>query len=281
MNPKLGATTLSWIHPLWNDEAGLYAIKKASDTGFDLIELLLPHSMQIDTIAVKQQLKKYNLDAVCGLNLSIDTHIPTHPKEATVLIKKALDKAELIGATHLGGVLHSGIGAFSGNVCSDSEKNIICEVWADVSDYAQRHGLTIGIEPVNRYESYVCNTGENVLELLERVNAPNMYLHLDTFHMNIEEDNFYQPIKKAGNSLKHIHMTESNRGMLGEGNVDWADLFRALKEINYNGNLVLENFSSSVKGMSSAVSLWQKSKYDADDLAKGSLNYMRKMIEYA
>ncbi|WP_165021844.1 MULTISPECIES: sugar phosphate isomerase/epimerase family protein [unclassified Dysgonomonas] len=278
MNPQLGATTLSWIHPLWNDEAGLYAIKKASDIGFDLIELLLPHSMVIDTNSVRKQLDRYNIDAVCGLNLSADTHIPTHPKEALQLIKKALDKVAELELNHLGGVLHSGIGSFSGNVCTESEKQTICDVWAEVADYAQQYGVNIGVEPINRYESYICNTGENVLELLKRLDVSNMYLHLDTFHMNIEEDNFYDPIISAGDRLKHVHMTESNRGMLGEGNVHWADLFKALKEIDYTGNLVLENFSSSVEGMSSAVSLWQRSKYDADDLAKGSLEFIRKMI---
>ena len=81
----------------------------------------------------------------------------------------------------------------------------------------------------------------------------------------------------AGSRLRHIHMTESNRGMLGEGNVRWDDLFRGLQEIDFNGNLVLENFSNSVPGMAEAVSLWRPSKYNADELAKGSLAFMRKM----
>lgn len=277
MKPKYGATMLSWIAPIWDDEAVLYAIKKAGETGFDLIELLLPHTMDIDAKEVKKQLKKYNMEALCGLNLSPETHIPSHPKNATILIKKAIDKVTELGLKHLGGVLHSGIGAFSGHLCTETEKNKICEVWSNIAEYASKQEITIGVEPVNRYESYICNTAENVLELLNKVNAPNMYLHLDTFHMNIEEDNFYEPIKKAGKQLKHIHMTESNRGMLGQGNVHWNDLFHALKEIRYEGNLVLENFSSSVKGMSEAVSLWQKSKYDADELAKKSLDYMKKM----
>jgi D-psicose/D-tagatose/L-ribulose 3-epimerase len=180
--------------------------------------------------------------------------------------------------THIGGVLHSGIGAFSGNCCTDSEKSMICEVWAEIASYAARFGITIGIEPVNRYESYVCNTGDNVLKLIQKVNASNMFLHLDTFHMNIEEDNFYEPVIQAGNRLKQIHITESHRGMTGEGNVHWNDLIRALKEIHFDGNLVLENFSTSVEGMSNAVSLWQLSKYNADELAKGSLEFVRKMI---
>ena len=269
---------LSWIHPSWNDEAVMYAICKAAETGFDLIELLLPHNMQIDVNAIRQQLKKYRLDAVCGLNLSVNTHIPTHPDEASRLIKKAINITNAMGLTHLGGVLHSGIGAFSGNICTDEEKGIICEVWNEIAVYAAKYGISIGVEPINRYESYVCNTGDNVLELLQKVNASNMFLHLDTFHMNMEEDNFYHPVIQAGNRLKQIHTTESNRGMLGEGNVRWDDLVRALKEIRFDGNLVLENFSTSVKGMSNAVSLWQPSKYDADELAKGSLAFVWEMM---
>ena len=83
----------------------------------------------------------------------------------------------------------------------------------------------------------------------------------------------------AGARLQHIHMTESDRGMLGEGNVRWDDLFRGLQEIDFKGRLVLENFSNSIPGMAEAVSLWRPSKYPAKELAKGSLAFMRKMAE--
>ena len=96
--------------------------------------------------------------------------------------------------------------------------------------------------------------------------------------MNIEEANFYDPIILAGNKLKHVHITESHRGMLGEGTVNWNELFQALKEINFEGNLVLENFSSSVPGMQQMVSLWQKSPYDAEELALGSLEFMKSYL---
>lgn len=200
-----------------------------------------------------------------------------YPKKATCLIKEALDKASELEVDYLGGVLHSGIGVFSGKQRTQEEENTLCEVWAEVAEYAARSGITIGIEPINRYESYMCTSAEEVLRFIKRVNAPNLSLHLDTFHMNIEETSFYEPVIAAGSRLRHIHMTESDRGMLGEGNVRWDDLFRGLQEIDFNGNLVLENFSNSVPGMAEAVSLWRPSKYNADALAKGSLAFMRKM----
>lgn len=279
MNPKFGASILSYMLPNWNDTDGAIAIEKTAKAGFDLIEILLPPSLDIDTKKTLSALKKNGLDVVCSMNLPKTAHIPFHPKEAIRLLKNTLDITEALGANLLCGVLHSGIGVFSGDILQQSEIETIVQVWQEIADYAATKGIDIAVEPINRYESYVCNTGKNVLDLIQATGKSNIFLHLDTFHMNIEEDNFSEPVLHANNQLKHIHMTESNRGMLGEGNVHWEDLFTALQKIDYNGNLVLENFSSSIKGMQQAVSLWQKSPYDADSLAHGSLKFMKEMVE--
>ena len=278
MNIKIGASLLSWITPNWTAEAGKYAIEQTAKAGFDLIEILLPNSMEIDAKAVKQQLKENHLEVVCSLNLPKEAHIAFYPKEAEKLIKNAIDKTSDLETNFLGGVLHGGIGVFSGNPLSETEKNTIVEVWSSVADYAKEKGVNIAVEPINRYESYVCNTAENVLELIEKTGKDNLFLHLDTFHMNIEENNFRDPILLANQKLKHIHVTESHRGMLGEGTVNWNQFFDALKEINFEGNLVLENFSSSILGMQQMVSLWQKSPYNAEQLALGSLNFIKQNL---
>ena len=278
MNIKIGASLLSWITPNWTAEAGKYAIEQTAKAGFDLIEILLPNSMEIDAKAVIQQLKENHLEVVCSLNLPKEAHIAFYPKEAEKLIKNAIDKTSDLETNFLGGVLHGGIGVFSGNPLSETEKNTIVEVWSSVADYAKEKGVNIAVEPINRYESYVCNTAENVLELIEKTGKDNLFLHLDTFHMNIEENNFRDPILLANQKLKHIHVTESHRGMLGEGTVNWNQFFDALKEINFEGNLVLENFSSSILGMQQMVSLWQKSPYNAEQLALGSLNFIKQNL---
>lgn len=278
MNVKFGASLLSWITPNWNPEAGKYAIEKTAKAGFDLIEILLPTSMEFNSKEVRQQLKDNSLDVVCSLNLPKEAHIAFYPEVAEKLIKQAIDKTSELETDFLGGVLHGGIGAFSGNPLTENETEIIVKVWSKVADYAKEKGVKIGIEPINRYESYVCNTAENVLDLIQKTDKDNLFLHLDTFHMNIEENNFYDPIILAGKKLKHVHITESHRGMLGEGTVNWKEFFRALKEINFEGNLVLENFSSSISGMQQMVSLWQKSPYDADQLANGSLQFLKNYV---
>lgn len=281
MKIKFGASLLSWITPNWTPESGYYAIQKTAQSGFDLIEILLPNHMDFDAKTVKKQLQENGLDVVCSLNLPKEAHIPFYPKEALSLINKALEKTAAVESVFLGGVLHSGIGVFTGNPATTQEKEIVTNVLGEAAIYADKLGITIGIEPINRYESYVCNTAENVLEIIQNTNAANLAVHLDTFHMNIEETNFYDPIIASNKKLKHLHITESNRGMLGEGTVNWDELFKALNQIDYEGNLVLENFSSSIAGMQQAVSLWQKSPHDAEDLAIGSLNFMKqKIAEY-
>ena len=97
--------------------------------------------------------------------------------------------------------------------------------------------------------------------------------------MNIEERNFYQSVINEGKHLKHLHITESDRGMLGEGNVHWDDLFKGLAEIDYQSPLVLENFSSEMTALVGPTSLWRPSKHNSSDLAKGSLAFMRARVE--
>lgn len=274
--PIFGTTILSFI-PGWSSEGGQYAIEKTAEYGFDMLEIILPASLDFDAKTTKKQLDKHQISGRCTLNLPKNCHIPFYPEQATLLIKSALDKVAEMDGDFLGGVLHSAIGTFTGNPCTKEEKIIIQQVFTEVTDYAKKQNITIAPEPINRYESYVFTAADEVLDMIELIGSNNLGLHLDTFHMNIEENNFYDPIIRAGNRLKHFHITESDRGMTGEGNVHWDDLFRALSEINYQGPLVLENFSSQITALVGPTSLWRPSKYNSEELAKGSLSFMKKM----
>ncbi len=276
--PTFGTTILSFI-PGWSAEGGRFAIEKTAEYGFDMLEIILPSSLDFDSKLAKKQLDNNGIAGRCTLNLPADCHLPLYPEKATSLIKKALDKVAEMDGDFLGGVLHSAIAQFSGQPCSINEREIVHQVFKEVASYAAERDITIAPEPINRYESYVFTAAHEVLIMIYGVGAENIGLHLDTFHMNIEERNFYDPIIQAGSKLKHLHITESDRGMLGEGNVHWDDLFRGLAEINYQGPLVLENFSSEIKELVGPTSLWRPSKYSSEGLAKGSLAFMRKMVE--
>ncbi|MDD2821556.1 MAG: sugar phosphate isomerase/epimerase, partial [Flavobacterium sp.] len=210
--PIFGTTILSFI-PGWSSEGGQYAIEKTAEYGFDMLEIILPASLDFDAKTTKKQLDKHQISGRCTLNLPKNCHIPFYPEQATLLIKSALDKVAEMDGDFLGGVLHSAIGTFTGNPCTKEEKIIIQQVFTEVSDYAKKQNITIAPEPINRYESYVFTAADEVLNMIELIGSNNLGLHLDTFHMNIEENNFYDPIIRAGNRLKHFHITESDRGM--------------------------------------------------------------------
>ncbi len=276
--PIFGTTILSFI-PGWSTDGGRYAIEKTAEYGFDMLEIILPASLDFDAKTTKKLLDKHGISGRCTLNLPTNCHIPFYPEQATNIIKSAIDKVAEMEGDFLGGVLHSAIGTFTRNPCTLDEKVIIKQVFSEVADYAQKHNITIAPEPINRYESYVFTAADEVLDMIESIGKSNLGLHLDTFHMNIEERNFYEPIIQAGNRLKHVHITESDRRMTGEGNVHWDDFFKALGEINYQGPLVLENFSSEITALVGPTSLWRPSKYNSEDLAKGSLLFMRNMVD--
>jgi len=275
---KFGTSYLSFI-PVWNPEGGLYAIKKTAEYGFEMLEICLPTSLNFAPGTVKKQLANYGIEGRCSLNIPADCHMPLYPEKALKLIKAAIDIVAEMEGNFLGGVLHSAIGEFTGNPCSANERNIVRQVFTELAVFAGERNIVIAPEPINRYESYVFTAADEVLTMIDEIGAPNIGLHLDTFHMNIEETSFYYPVIRAGKWLKHIHVTESDRGMTGEGNVHWDDLFKALSEINYQGPLVLENFSSEIKELVGPTSLWRSSKYNSEDLAKGSLAFMKKMVE--
>ncbi|RYJ52155.1 sugar phosphate isomerase/epimerase [Flavobacterium petrolei] len=276
--PIFGTTILSFI-PGWTAEGGRFAIEKTAEYGFDMLEIILPSSLDFDAETTKKLLDDNRISGRCTLNLPANCHIPLYPEQATSLIKSALDKVAEMEGDFLGGVLHSAIGTFTGNPCTKEERIIIQQVFTEVADYANKRNITIAPEPINRYESYVFTAADEVLDMIESIGKPNIGLHLDTFHMNIEERNFYDPIIRVGNRLKHIHITESDRGMTGEGNVHWDDFFKALAAIDYQGPLVLENFSSEITALVGPTSLWRPSKYNSEDLAKGSLAFMKKMVD--
>lgn len=276
--PIFGTTYLSFI-PSWSEAGGLYSIQKTAEYGFDMLEMCLPATMDFDAEKVKKELDKHGITGRLTLNLPAECHMPLYPEKAIKLIKQALDKVAEMEGDFLGGVLHSAIGKFTGSPCTNDEKAIVYQAFKELTTYAQERNIVIAPEPINRYESYVFTAADEVLAMIDQLNINNLGLHLDTFHMNIEETSFYEPVKKAGSLLKHMHITESDRGMTGEGNVHWDDLFKALGEINYQGPLVLENFSSEISELVGPTSLWRPSKYNSADLAKGSLAFMRKMVE--
>jgi D-psicose/D-tagatose/L-ribulose 3-epimerase len=276
---KFGGHALVWAGD-WSEASARKAAASAKKAGYDYIEMLMIEPDKIDVAMTKAVLSEYGLFATASLGLSPETDVtstnPSIVKKGDELLRKVVDKLHAIGSTELCGVIYCSLGKYPGPASAENRANSISAV-TRLADYAADKGININLEVVNRYETNIMNTGKEGLKFLEAVNRPNAYLHLDTYHMNIEEDGMSQAVLDAGDALGYVHIGESHRGYLGSGNVDFDTFFSALKKINYSGPITFESFSSVVvdPALSNALCIWRNLWEDSDDLAAHALKYMK------
>ncbi len=276
---KFGGHALVWAGD-WSEASARKAAVSAKKAGYDYIEMLMIEPEKIDVAMTKAVLSEYGLFATASLGLSPETDVTSTNlsivKKGDELLRKVVDKLHAIGSTELCGVIYCSLGKYPGPASAENRANSISAV-TRLADYAADKGININLEVVNRYETNIINTGKEGLKFLEAVNRPNAYLHLDTYHMNIEEDGMSQAVLDAGDALGYVHIGESHRGYLGSGNVDFDTFFTALKKINYSGPITFESFSSVVvdPALSNALCIWRNLWEDSDDLAAHALKYMK------
>ncbi|MFL5732405.1 MAG: sugar phosphate isomerase/epimerase family protein [Chloroflexia bacterium] len=272
--PTIGAHAFIWI-PDWNPESGRSAIESAGRAGVELLEIPLLRPQEFDPALTKQQLADNGIRATCSLGLPKAAHMPSHPQEAADFLHFALDKVAALGAHFLSGVLYAHLGYLTGAPPTQQERDTCARVLGEVAAYARSLGIALGIEPVNRYETYLFNTVKDTLALIDATGAGNAYVHADTYHMNIEEAGFRQAILDAGSRLAYIHMSESDRGVPGQGNVHWDEVFQGLAEIDYRGPLVLESFAAVNPDLAGATCMWRNPSYTSDQLAREGVAFLR------
>lgn len=161
----------------------------------------------------------------------------------------------------------------------EQQRRWATESLREVASYAGERGVSLAIEPLNRFETDLVNTVDQGLDLCERIGADNVGLLLDTFHMNIEEKFIPHAVRAAGDRVFHVHACENDRGTPGSGHVDWDGLFAALREIDYSGQLVIESFTPTIMEIARAVSLWRPLAASDDDLARDGLAFLRERLE--
>ena len=190
-------------------------------------------------------------------------------------VLRALETAHELGCTFLGGVTYSALGYKSGTAPTDAEYDNIVTALRPVAKRAAELGMTVGLEPCNRYETHLLNTAAQSLKLLERIGAPNTSVHLDTYHMNIEEKGIGHGFKVAGRRAPYIHISESDRGVPGTGTIDWEDAFAALAEIGFSGDLVIESFVTLPPEIASALCVWRPVAKDRYEVLEHGVTYIR------
>jgi D-psicose/D-tagatose/L-ribulose 3-epimerase len=276
---KLGIHAYAWCSQWSNDTLDL--IDRVKNLGLDFIEIPLMCLDTFDAQAVRKRLEAAELDCCTSTVLLGDTDITSEDEtirqKGIDYLKACVRATSDIGAKSFSGVIYSQ--HVKPVVKRPTEKtwNYSARCLKHVAQYACSLGVNIGLEPVNRYETYLVNTCEQALKLREMTGEPNVKIHLDTYHMNVEEKSFYKATMLAGKNLVHYHLCENDRGIPGTGLVDWDGIFKALSEIDYQGYAALESFVDVTDNMNTWV--WRQLARDGDTLVREGVSFIRKMMK--
>ena len=278
----LGVHALVWVGG-WSKDQCREAIKNTAEAGYGLIEIPALDPKSIDVEHTKATLKEFGLKGACSLGLSFDADINNEDSQIVqrgeARLMDALNVVENLGGDYLGGVIFSALGKYKLPPTKKSRDNAVVAL-KRLAIAAQAKGITLGLEPVNRYESNLLNTGSQALEMIKDIGEPNVVVHLDIYHMNIEEQDLVSPVLQAGSKLGYVHIGASHRGPLGTGNIDFDSFFGALAKIGYKGTITFESFSSTVVApdLSSTLGIWRNLWTDNKSMAKSAREYIENKI---
>ena len=193
-------------------------------------------------------------------------------------MKRVVDCCNVVGATILAGPHQIALGVFSGCAPTEAEWHRSVEHIRRVGQYAAPSGLVLTEEVVNRFELYLLNTLEQASRFVDEVGLPNVRIHMDTFHSNIEEKHPGEAIKAAGSRIGYVHISENDRGVPGSGHVAWDATFEALREIGYDGWLAVESFGDALPNLTAATKIWRPLFESQEQVAREGLAFMKRKV---
>jgi D-psicose/D-tagatose/L-ribulose 3-epimerase len=279
---RFGINTFLFTSPFTTRSTKSFA--KLRKWGFDSLEIAVEDPAHIDAVRVKQDLDSIGL--VCGSICSCtggDRDLRGTPQQqriAMTYFRALLDQAVVLGAKSIIGPLYSAVGRADAVPRNEYRKQwkIVVGHLKTLSKEAENAGVQICIEPLNRFETDFINTCDQVLKLVQDVGSPALKVMLDTFHMNIEEKNQAQAIRKAGKHLGHLHACGCDRGTPGSDHIDWPGIAKALKAIRYDGDIVIESFAMNVELIAKAAAIWRQIEPTQDEIAIKGLKNLRRVL---
>ena len=269
---RLGIHSFVWTGG--RTQAGLdEALEKSAAAGYRLIEFayLRPDRFDLDALARRAQALDLEVTVTMGLPPAADVS----SEDASVvragedMLASAVAATRDVGGTRLGGILYSAHAKYATAPTERGRANSVAAV-ARTAEVAREAGVALVLEVVNRFESNLLNTTAQGLAFIAATGSDHVALHLDTFHMNIEEASPAAAIRLAGDRLGYFHVGESNRGYLGDGVIDFAPIFDALLDVGYAGDVTFESFSGAVvdQALSVACAIWRDTWTDSVPLAR-------------
>lgn len=274
---KYGVNLMVWTTQVDRKQEPLFA--RIREWGFDGVELFLSPKEPADLPAVKRMLDRTNLDRTTCSVLPREAHLVSSQAQVRARgvdeLKKCVERTVELGARLMCGPLYAGLGVMTGGRRTEEEWKWAIDGLQAVAGRAGELGVSLCLEPLNRFETYFLNTLEDASQLVGDIGAPNVRIHFDTFHANIEERQPVTALRSVGEKLGHVHISENDRGIPGTGHIDWRGTLLALKEIGYSGWLTIESFAQPEPELASAASIWRDLAPSGDQLALQGLKFIK------
>lgn len=256
------------------------------EAGFDLIEFSYLDPANVDVGGLARRIADLKLGVAISIGLPADGDISSADKAVAArgveILNETIALTRDLGGQKIGGILSTSHGLQTQAPTRD-QWNRSAGTLAKVAETAKAAGVTLNLEIVNRFESNLLNTASQGLAFIADTGSDNIFLHLDTFHMNIEEADVGLAIRHAADKIGYVHIGESHRGFLGTGNIDFAAIFDALTAIGYRDDLSFESFSSKIvdENLSRKTAIWRNLWADNMELARHARAFISAGLETA
>ena len=279
---RFGLNTFLYASPFTNESVSMF--KKLKKWGFDTVEIAIEDPSHVDPAVLKAAAAKAGLaiGSICAaMGPGRDFRgSAADQKNAQKYLTALVDQAAAMGCPRIIGPLYSVVGLIGSH--DDKTKaahfKLVVKNLKQLAKHAEKKGVLLCVEPLNRFETDFLNTCDQGLRLVKAVNSPAVKLHLDTFHMNIEEKNQAAAILKAGKHLGHFHACGTDRGTPGNDSLDWKPIVAALKKIGYKNEVVIESFTTDVKVIARAAAIWRAMEPRRDDIAVKGLQNLHRLF---
>lgn len=280
---RFGVNTWVWVSPL-TDADLKKLVPQIKQMGFDWIEVPIEGLNDFNYAEAGNLIREHELGVSVVAAMGPDRDL-IHPEaaireNAATYLRHCIQAAQTLGASNVAGPLYSAVGRTWQQTPAERVADLTTLVGGlrALAEYAGPRGVTLCLEPLNRFETSFINLASQAIEVIDRVNHPACQIMLDTFHMNIEERSLGDAIRAVGPRLKHLHACENDRGAPGSGHVPWAEVAQALKDIHYDGPVVIESFTDKVKSIARAAAIWRSFATSQDALASEGGKFLRELL---
>jgi D-psicose/D-tagatose/L-ribulose 3-epimerase len=264
----------------WDEAGAEKAIRAASGIGYDVIEVPLFDPASTNLERTRDLLRQHKLTPTVSLGLPAELDISSPDtaisRAGIAQLHKVVNATAFIGGTIVAGVIGSAWQKYLAPVTDAGYRNAVSGI-REVAREARAKGVTLAVEVVNRFESNLLNTAAQGLRFVQAVGEDNVGVHLDTFHMHIEEADAAAAIRACGSALRYFHVNENHRGYVGAGSIDFPPIFRALASAGYAGPVTFEAFSSSTctPAVAGKAAVWRSVFEDGEDVASRALDFLK------